>query len=156
MNVFPTNNPLNNFNSQSSLKARLYEKNPEIMISSLAKNDVKELSLIELLGSDYIKEIEKNNEMITVSDSSNLKMNEEKNNNLGLTSDKELILLSDDEERHIIHKVENLNNNLNQKQKNLLKKNIKEKKKKKLSKHDKGKKRKTSQSIEMNESQSNK
>lgn len=39
------------FNTQSSLKARLYQKNPAVMENSLKKNEPKEISIFDLLDS---------------------------------------------------------------------------------------------------------
>lgn len=56
-NYFPYNSEIN---TQSSLKARLYEKNPELMINSLKKTEAKEISVMDLLElSTSDRELEK-------------------------------------------------------------------------------------------------
>jgi hypothetical protein len=56
-NYYPFNTEIN---TQSSLKARLYEKNPELMINSLKRTETKEISVMDLLElSTSDRELEK-------------------------------------------------------------------------------------------------
>jgi hypothetical protein len=95
----PYYHPINTeINTQSSLKARLYEKNPELMINSLKRTETKEISIMDLLEiSTSDRELEKifsdskpvarksNHEVIDLYDIEEEKENSlPKNNNLNV------------------------------------------------------------------------